>query len=130
MRRGFEVGPFRWSPGHRGADLVPAAGAAGPAGAAVLAAGPGVVRFAAVVAGRGVVSVDHGAGLRTTYEPVTASVRVGQRVAAGDVLGVLTPGGHCGPVACLHWGALADGVYVDPLSLLRGREPPVLLPVP
>ena len=32
------------------------------------------MRFAGVVAGRGVVSVDHGSGLRTTYEPVDAAV--------------------------------------------------------
>jgi hypothetical protein len=31
--------------------------------------------------------------------------------------------------ACLHWGAIVNGVYVDPLSLVRPREPPVLLPV-
>ena len=129
VRHGFDVGPFRWSPGHRGADLVPA-GAGGPAGAPVLAAGPGVVRFAGAVAGRGVVAVDHGAGVRTTYEPVAASVTAGRQVAAGAVLGVLQPGGHCGPVPCLHWGAVVAGRYVDPLTLLRPREPPVLLPVP
>ncbi len=96
----------------------------------MLAAGPGVVRFAGVVAGRGVVSVDHGSGIRTTYEPVTAGVRAGAVVAAGQPLGTLAAGGHCTPDACLHWGAIVDDRYVDPLTLLRPREPPVLLPVP
>lgn len=121
--RGFDVGPFPWSPGHRGVDL-------GPRGdPVVVAAGPGVVRFAGSVAGRGVVSVDHGSGLRTTYEPVTASVVAGRRVAAGDVLGRLAgPGSHCEGGPCLHWGALLGDRYLDPLALLRRRDPPVLLP--
>lgn len=124
--RRFDVGPFPWSPGHRGVDLGPSGAAEG---AAVLSAGPGVVRFAGRVAGRGVVSVDHGSGIRTTYEPVTAAVRAGDVVAAGQPLGTLAAG-HCTPTACLHWGALFADRYVDPLTLLRPREPPVLLPVP
>jgi murein DD-endopeptidase MepM/ murein hydrolase activator NlpD len=121
--RRFDVGPFPWSPGHRGVDLVPSGDAT------VRAAGPGVVRFAGVVAGRGVVSVDHGSGLRTTYEPVDATVARGARVAAGQPLGTLSGAGHCAGTPCLHWGALLDDRYVDPLGLLRPREPPVLLPV-
>jgi len=125
--RRFDIGPLPWSPGHRGVDLLPGAAT----DAAVLAAGPGVVRFAGVVAGRGVVSLDHGSGVRTTYEPVTASVRAGSVVAAGQVIGVLSPTeSHCDPASCLHWGALVDDRYIDPLWLLRPREPPILLPVP
>ena len=41
------------------------------------------------VAGRGVVSVDHPGGLRTTYEPVAATVARGDPVGAGAVLGRL-----------------------------------------
>ncbi len=122
VRRGFGVGPLPWSPGHRGVDL-----AAAP-GEVVLAAADGVVRFAGSVAGVASVSVDHPDGLRTTYQPVLAQVRAGQRVARGYPLGVL--GGwpaHC--AGCLHWGALLEGEYVDPLGLLR-RGPAVLLPVP
>ena len=43
----------------------------------------GTVVFAGVLAGRGVVSVAHPGGLRTTYEPVTATVAVGDVVARG-----------------------------------------------
>jgi murein DD-endopeptidase MepM/ murein hydrolase activator NlpD len=120
--RGFVVGPYPWSPGHRGVDL----GAA--AGEQVLAAGPGVVIFARPVAGRGVVVVGHAGGLRTTYEPVIPGVRVGQAVEAGTPTGTLEAvHGHCaGP--CLHWGAVRGGVYVDPLSLLDRARLPVLLP--
>ena len=38
-----------------------------------------------------------------------------------------TPG-HCVPLICLHWGALAGQVYRDPLSLL-GFGRPILLPL-
>ncbi|MFD9462885.1 murein hydrolase activator EnvC family protein [Streptomyces sp. NPDC060027] len=120
--RGWEPPATAYSRGHRGVDL-----AAVP-GAPVRAAAPGRVSFAGRVAGRGVVSVelsDTGAPpLRTTYGPVRASVRKGDEVLAGEVLGALeTTDAHCGPTACLHWGLLRDRTYLNPLSLL----PPWLL---
>ncbi len=87
----------------------------------MLAAREGTVVFAGRVAGRPVVSVDHPDGLRTTYEPVFASVRVGDRLAVGDPIGVLV-GGHagCTGAACLHWGVRRGKVdYLDPLVLVR-----------
>lgn len=116
VTRPFDPPPDRYGPGHRGADL------AGAPGGPVLAAGSGVVVFAGMVAGRPVISVDHAGGLRTTYEPVDASVGAGQEVVGGAVLGTLV-GGHAGcPVAaCLHWGLRRGQDYLDPLSLL---EPP------
>ena len=56
---------------------------------------PGVVVFAGPLAGRGVVSIEHAGGLRTTYEPVTASVTAGASVAAGQPIGTLEAG-HAG----------------------------------
>jgi len=82
----------------------------------VLAAGAGVVVYAGPLAGRGVVSIAHPAGLRTTYEPVTALVQAGQRVERGTVIVLVNPG-HC-PETCLHWGARRAAEYVDPLGLL------------
>jgi murein DD-endopeptidase MepM/ murein hydrolase activator NlpD len=117
VTRPFQPPPKPWLPGHRGVDL-----GASP-GDAVRSAGPGVVAFAGVVAGRPVVSVDHPGGLRTAYEPVSPVVRAGQAVAAGTVLGTLL-GGHAGcPLdACLHWGlrdiGQAGDAYLDPLALL------------
>ena len=120
--RRFAVGPYRWSPGHRGVDL-----AASP-GQQVLSAGTGKITFAGRVAGRDVVVVTHHGGLRTTYEPVAATVRVGQRTEPGTIIGRLDAWpGHC-PGPCLHWGALRGDVYVDPLSLLAPAPLPVLLP--
>lgn len=104
--------------GHRGVDL------AADDGAMVLAAGPGSVVFAGKLAGRGVISIQHAGGLRTTYEPVEAVVSSGVTVVAGQQIGVLQPGhGSCAPAVCLHWGArLADGVYLDPMALLASWQ--------
>ena len=118
----FDPPSSPWGAGHRGVDLL------GRPGQAVLSALPGTVTFAGTLAGRGVVVVDHGA-LRTTYEPVEASVPVGSAVPAGGVIGTLQSGGsHCFPRACLHWGLLAGERYLDPLSLL-GPSPVRLLPL-
>jgi murein DD-endopeptidase MepM/ murein hydrolase activator NlpD len=73
------------------------------------------VTFAGRLAGRGVVVVDHG-GVRTTYEPVAATVPVGTRVTVGQTVGRLTAGGHCGTSACLHWGLRQGQDYLDPLG--------------
>ena len=86
----------------------------------MLAASAGVVAFAGVIAGRGVVSVDHPGGLRTTYEPVTALVKAGDPVQLGEAIATLDAG-HlgCPASACLHWGLRRDDVYLDPLLLVR-----------
>ncbi len=131
--RAFHPPAVRYGPGHRGVDLASAVGAA------VLAAGAGTVVFAGIVAGHGVVSVDHPGGLRTTYEPVSPTVTAGDRVVRGQRIGTVQPG-HLGcPVTvCLHWGVLRspdqggaedsqqdteqDRRYLDPLRLLAGTR--------
>ncbi|WP_114561389.1 M23 family metallopeptidase [Desertihabitans aurantiacus] len=107
--RPFDLPAERWGAGHRGVDL------AGTEGEPVRAAAAGTVAFAGMVAGRPVLSIDHG-GLRTTYEPVRATVTVGARVRAGDPVGVLLAG-HCPPGACLHWGLRQGEEYLDPTLL-------------
>jgi murein DD-endopeptidase MepM/ murein hydrolase activator NlpD len=115
--RTFDAPDPDWQHGHRGVDL------AGSVDAPVLAAGPGTVVFAGMLADRPVVSIAHPGGLRTSYEPVTATVRAGQVVEAGTVLGRLIAGHPgCGAPVCLHWGAMwgpaARADYVDPLGLV------------
>ncbi|HEX5741363.1 MAG TPA: peptidoglycan DD-metalloendopeptidase family protein [Pilimelia sp.] len=97
--RAFDPPPKPWLPGHRGVDL------AGVVGAPVHAAGAGTVAYVGVVAGRGVVSIGHPGGLRTTYEPVTPSVGPDVPVTAGTVIGSLNAGHpRCPAPVCLHWG--------------------------
>ncbi|MDO5724581.1 MAG: M23 family metallopeptidase [Flaviflexus sp.] len=100
-----------WAAGHRGIDI------AAVADEPVRAVSAGRVHFAGEVAGRPAVSVDHGGGLRTTYTPVVAVVRPGQRVERGEVIGTVAAG-HC-PTVCLHLGLRDDERYYDPLTLFE-----------
>ncbi|OBG81292.1 peptidase M23 [Mycobacterium sp. E802] len=124
VTRQFDAPSPNWTRGHRGVDL-----AAVP-DQPVYAAGPGTVVFAGVLAGRPVISLAHPGGLRTSYEPVQATVRPGQTVTAGQLVGtVLTGHPGCPAAACLHWGAMwgtaARADYVNPLGLLA--ETPIRL---
>lgn len=110
--RAFSPPSSPWGPGHRGVDL-----AAHP-GQAVYAAGPGRVSYADHLAGRGVVTIDHGV-LRTTYLPVRPSVHAGRRVASGTRIGIVEGGLlHC-RMPCLHWGLRRGALYLDPLTLVQ-----------
>ena len=117
VTRVFDAPSPDWQRGHRGVDL------AGVPGQPVYAAGPATVVFVGTLAGRPLVSLAHPGGLRTSYEPVDASVQVGQLVDASTALGRLVPGhAGCPAPACLHWGAMwgpaSRADYVDPLGLL------------
>jgi murein DD-endopeptidase MepM/ murein hydrolase activator NlpD len=123
IHRRFEQPPDEWARGHRGVDLLAAVGQP------VLSAGEGIVAFSGVVAGRGVLTVRHSGGLRTTYEPVDDRLASGALVHRGSRIGAVSPtAGHCVPLTCLHWGAISGQTYRDPLSLL-GFGPPILLPL-
>lgn len=123
VHRRFEQPHDQWARGHRGVDLVAAVGQP------VLSAGDGVVTFSGVIAGRGVMTVRHSGGLRTTYEPVDERLTSGTHVLRATRIGVVSPTlGHCLPLTCLHWGVLSGQVYKDPLSLL-GFGRPILLPL-
>ncbi|MDN5745853.1 MAG: M23 family metallopeptidase [Nocardioidaceae bacterium] len=118
----FDPPDSAYGAGHRGVDL-----AAHP-GQVVHSALAGRVTFTGKIAGRGVVVVSHGE-TRTTYEPVHASVAVGDRISAGSAIGTLdTFGSHCFPRVCLHWGWLRGETYLDPLRLV-GSTPVRLLPL-
>ena len=110
-----------WSAGHRGIDL-----AAGP-GASVRAVAAGTVAFAGSVAGVGTVSIEHGT-VRSTYQPVRSTLRVGDEVWAGAVIGTVAGQlAHC-PDTCVHLGARTTTGYLDPMALL-GRPRIVLKPM-
>lgn len=110
VTRAFDRPDAPWLSGHRGVDL------AGSAGDRVLAAADGVVAFAGMVAGKGVISIEHADGIRTTYEPVIGSLEAGTQVHKGEVIGTLTLGHGLTPA--LHWGARVGRDYLDPVTLI------------
>jgi len=111
--RGFDPPEDPYGSGHRGIDI------AAPIGTPVLAPEPGVVTFAGSVGGQLFVTLDHGAGLRSSYSWLSAlAVREGDVVPRGATVGT-TGAGHPGSTAPhLHLGVRLDGVYVDPLAFL------------
>lgn len=114
--RPFDAAAQRWLPGHRGVDL------GGVPGEPVRAVADGVVAYSGVIAGVGVLSVQHPDGLRSTYQPLRDRIARGTQVSSGQVLGMLDSQGHCLPRTCLHLGAKREEAYLDPLLLLLGWE--------
>lgn len=117
--RRYEAPAHAYGPGHRGVDLA--------ADLSVRAPAAGRVAFAGMVAGRPVVTIDHGDGLVTTLEPVTTELAVGDAVSRGSPVGAVATGGHTGP-GTVHFGVRLDGEYINPLRLLGGVPRAVLLP--
>ncbi|GAA4366019.1 hypothetical protein GCM10023152_00750 [Agromyces bauzanensis] len=118
----FRAPPTPYAAGHRGIDV------AASHGDVVVAPAPGVVRFAGPVAGRDVVSIDHGDGVLSAIEPVEGAVAAGTAVTPGQVIGTVASGGHCDAV-CVHFGVRIDGEYVSPFLFLGGLPRAVLLPM-
>lgn len=118
VTRAFDPPAMPWLSGHRGVDL------AAPIGKPIHAPADGSVVFAGDLAGRGVLSILHSGGLRSTYEPVKPLVEVGQKVSVGDEIAIVEPGHN---PSGLHWGArYGKNEYVNPLRFLVG--PSVLKP--
>ncbi len=110
----FDKPASDYGPGHRGVDL------AASTGDAVRAVAAGRVTFVGSVGGTPVVTIDHGSE-RSTYQPVSSRLHVGDSVTAREAIGTLLGSpSHCaGP--CLHLGrVVGDDDYLDPLELLVG----------
>ena len=112
---------------HRGIDI------AGPTGAPVVAAVPGLVRFAGTAGSSGrTVSVRSGDGrFDVSYLHLSSiAVHGGDQVAAGALIGAVgTTGVRSAERPHLHFGVREAGsrhAYLDPLSLL----PPPAAPAP
>ena len=89
-------------------------------GSTVYSADRGTVSFVGVMGGYGnVVVVDHGGGLATTYNHLSAfSVSSGQTVGRGQPVGAVGCTGYCtGPH--LHFEVRVNGSPVDPMPYLQ-----------
>lgn len=105
---GFRLPARPWLPGNRGHEYATAPGQE------VRAAAAGLVLFAGSVARTRHVTLRHADGLRTSYSFLAlVSVRAGDEVAAGDVVGRAA--------RTVHFGVRdPDGTYLDPGLLLGG----------
>ena len=111
---GFRPPAHIGGPGNRGWEYATAPGSA------AIAVAPGVVVFAGRIGDAQYVSIDHGAGLRTTYSLlISIDVAAGDRVDAGTSLGVTG--------SVFHFGARRDGDYVDPATLFGSTSARVRL---
>jgi murein DD-endopeptidase MepM/ murein hydrolase activator NlpD len=105
--------PHPYAAGHRGVDL------AAPRDSVLVAPAAGVVAFSGDVAGRGVITLDHGGGYVSTLEPVSEALPPGTAVSAGDPVAQVSVGGHMTSEG-VHFGVRLLGVYVNPLLLVGG----------
>lgn len=121
--RAFDPPDKPWMSGHRGVDLE-----AAHDGVPVTAPESGTVSFVGVVVDRPVITLDHGNGLRSSFEPVQSSLATGDAVAKGQVLGTLLAG-HCGGLPCVHWGVRRGEDYLNPLEFVLDLRPSILLPL-
>ena len=89
-------------------------------GAPVVASEDGTIAYAGAMSGYGnVIVVDHGDGLSTTYNHMSAfSVGSGQSVSRGTQIGAVGCSGYCtGPH--LHFEVRVNGSPVDPMPYLE-----------
>jgi murein DD-endopeptidase MepM/ murein hydrolase activator NlpD len=111
--RGYDPPDSPYGSGHRGIDI------AASVGTPVVAAEAGIVSFAGPVGGQLFVSVDHGAGVVSSYSYLSlVQVHKGDLVAQGFTI-ARSGTGHVGETPMhLHFGVRVDGAYVDPLAFL------------
>lgn len=118
--------PFRapahdYGAGHRGIDL------RAPVGSAVRSPADGVVAFRGVVVDRPLLTIDHGGGFVTTFEPLESTLAPGTPVSAGDEIGTVAVGGHS-PAGQLHLGVRYNDVYINPMLMFGDVPRAILLP--
>ncbi|CAB4633995.1 unannotated protein [freshwater metagenome] len=116
-----------FSAGHRGVDY------SVEIGQGVFAPSNGQVHFVGTVVDRQLVSIDHGNGLLTAFEPVCSSLLAGEDVVQGDLIGEVCEGEkdyqpHCPQITCLHFSVRKDSEYLSPLWFTGELSPSRLLP--
>lgn len=110
-----------YGPGHRGIDII------ADIGVIVRAPANGIVAFRGVVVDRPLITLDHGGGVVSTFEPVESDLEPGAVVAAGDEIGTVATGGHS-PAGQLHIGVRLNGSYINPMLMFGDVPRAILLP--
>lgn len=126
LERHFLQPSSDYSAGHRGVDYLV------KQGQEVLAPADGKVRFAGRVVNRGVLTLEHGSTLLSSFEPVCPLLPVGELVERGDVIAKICDEpdyeNHCGVRVCLHFSLRKETGYLSPLVTIGGLSPSRLLP--
>lgn len=117
----FRAPAHEYGSGHRGVDL------RADVGATVRAPADGVVAFRGVVVDRPLITIDHGNGYVSTFEPLDSPLAAGTVVTAGEEIGIVAAGGHADP-GTLHVGVRLNGVYINPMLLFGEVPRAILLP--
>ena len=117
----YQAPEHDYGPGHRGVDIVAGAGAI------VRAPANGVVVFRGVVVDRPLLTLDHGGGIVSTFEPVASELVPGAIVEAGDEIGTVATGGHSA-AGHLHIGVRLNGSYINPMLMFGDVPRAILLP--
>lgn len=115
-----------WSSGHRGVDYLV------QGKQSVFSAHAGLVTFTGRVVNRSVVSIRHGNGYTTSYEPVCSDLQTHSMVETGQVIGEVCAEpqyqSHCGLRLCLHFSLRSPNGYLSPLAVIGGLSPSRLKP--
>jgi hypothetical protein len=92
-----------------------------PTGVAALAFDDGVVSRSGVIGTGGRIEIDHGNGLKTKYYHLkgTPPVKVGQRVKAGQAIGIVYHNVDGYRLNHLHFEVIKNGRHVDPAPYLQ-----------
>lgn len=126
LEREFLQPSSDYSAGHRGVDYLV------NQGQPVVAPADGKVRFSGRVVNRGVITIEHGSTLLTSFEPVCSSLPVGTQVERGEVIATVCDEpeyeNHCGVRVCLHFSLRKESGYLSPLVTIGGLSPSRLLP--
>jgi len=117
--RDFRAPATPWGAGHRGLDLAATTDV-------VSAPVSGIVSFTGVVVDRSTLTITTDSGHKVSLEPVEGLVSGGQRVRAGQYIGILHPG-HCATL-CVHIGLRIKEEYRSPRRELGILQRAVLLP--
>lgn len=117
----FRAPAHDYGPGHRGVDM------AAPVDTVVHSPADGVVAFRGTVVDRPLVTIDHGHGIVTTFEPLESTLAPGTVVVAGQEIGTVARGGHTAADE-LHLGVRYDDVYINPMLMFGEVPRAILLP--
>ena len=126
LAREFRQPNSDWSAGHRGVDYLVTK--AQP----VFAPHDGVISFDGLVVNRSVLSIRHGNGYISSFEPVCSALKPGDSVKTGEPIGIscFTSNyvSHCLPKFCLHFSLRTENGYLSPLLALGELSPSRLKP--